>query len=725
MHKLLLLSFLLSAIAGWSQQQSAQNRVEWEKLLAVSASYDKTAIVSEQALAPFPVYKINGEWHVSLFGKRLANADWTVLEDHHVLKGASVGIITTIKVPLNELHLIDLSRFYSYLEIPAKVAPTLDKAVKDTHADSVQKGFNLPEAFTGKDVYIGITDWGFDYGHPMFYDTLLTTSRVAAAWDQFKQSGPAPTGFSYGAEYDTPAELVAAETDTTNFYGHHTHGSHVAGIAGGSGAGTNYRGLAFESQFLFTTFMIDAAAAIDAFVWMKNKAQADGKRLVINMSWGLYHMGTLDGNSLLSQAINELSIGDNVVFVASAGNNGNVNFHIKKTFTNDEFSSVVSFYSYAANASMWGQSISMWGEDGHPFEAKVEVYNTSNTLLASSPFYGTATTASYVDSILVTGTDTIFFNVSAESSNPLNNRPGMRLRVKNTDTSLKVVLTARAADGTVHFWNLVELMNGAGNWGQNLTTFGNNGITGDAKYSIGEPTCAAEVITVAAYSSGYTLANGNPAGGAVASFTSYGPLYNEVMKPDIAAPGVNVASSISSYTDASYTAVATINFNGKDYDFAKFSGTSMSSPCVAGIVALMLDANPSLNPLQIKEIIKLTARLDTHTGAIVAPGDYRWGMGKINAYQAVVLALNTISLEELTSGQWMTVYPNPSNGTIYLLLPENAALSNFVLTGMDGRTHEVELKNTQLDVSQLPAGTYIATAVVNGKAVHTKLVKAN
>ena len=79
--------------------------------------------------------------------------------------------------------------------------------------------------------------------------------------------------------------------------------------------------------------------------WMYQKAQADGKRLVINMSWGLYHFGTLDGTSLLSQAITSYTdLG--VVFANSAGNNGNVNFHIKKQFNNDLLKSKIDFLQY-------------------------------------------------------------------------------------------------------------------------------------------------------------------------------------------------------------------------------------------------------------------------------------------------------------------------------------------------------------------------------------------
>ena len=63
----------------------------------------------------------------------------------------------------------------------------LDKAVKDVRADSVHLGLgNLPEGYYGNDVIVGVTDWGFDYTSPVFYDTALQQTRIIAAWDQYK-----------------------------------------------------------------------------------------------------------------------------------------------------------------------------------------------------------------------------------------------------------------------------------------------------------------------------------------------------------------------------------------------------------------------------------------------------------------------------------------------------------------------------------------------------------
>lgn len=723
MKTCLLIVTLSICFVGWNQRQSQQNLSEWQLLQTVSKHYTQSHTIDETMLQRFPINKIHGIYYVSLFGKTQPNVSWSVFRNAGVLVGSTIGDIATIKVPLELMNELDFSTVYSYVEIPAKVAPNLDRAVKDTHADSVQQGLNLPEAFTGKEVLIGITDWGFDYTQPMFYDTLLSQTRIHAAWDQFKQTGDLPAGYSYGVEFDNVAELLAAGSDTSNIYSYNTHGTHVAGIAGGSGAGlSQYRGFAFESEFLFTTFLIDAASVIDAFNWMKTKADAAGKRLVINMSWGLYYMGTLDGNSLLSQAIAQLS-DEGVVFVSSAGNNGNVNFHIKKTFNNDSFSSRVNFYDYSANPYMWGQSITMWGEQNNDFAAGISLYNSSDVLLAASPLYP-ASMNTYVDSFLVVGPDTIFFNVAAEYSNPLNSRPNMRLRAKCTNTTIKVVLKSAASAGTVHYWNVTELTTGVGNWGMPLVTFGlTDGLSGDSQYSIGEPTCSPDVISVGAYTSGYINSQGNPVGGNIASFTSTGPIYTEEMKPDISAPGVSVASSISSFTDASYTQINTVNFNGTDYDFARFSGTSMASPCVAGIVALMLDANQFLSAAQVKSIIKSTARLDQHTGEITAPGHTRWGMGKINAYQAIILALNTVSLEELKTDNWMIAYPNPGNSMVQLLAPENADISEINVIAADGKASRFVLTNNTFDASGLTAGSYFIEAITGGKLIRTQFVK--
>jgi subtilisin family serine protease len=363
----------------------------------------------------------------------------------------------------------------------------------------------------------------------------------------------------------------------------------------------------------------------------------------------------------------------------------------------------------------------MWGEPNKTFWTRVQVYNSLSALVAESAIYYTSNMPSYFDTLMIVGTDTIFFNLTTDASYPTNQRPHMRLRVRNTGNSTRVILNSGAIDGVVHYWNIIELLTGVGNWGVPFTSFGSSGVSGDSFYTIAEPTCASSCVSVGAYSARYLSQFGTLLGGAVASFTSYGPLINEQQKPDIAAPGVNVSSSISFYTDASYNSIDDVTFNGTTYDFARFSGTSMSSPCVAGIVALMLDANPLLSADQVKAILMSTARTDQFTGAILAPGDSRWGMGKVDAFAAVVESLNTIGLSVInSSSQEDLVYPNPASHT--LVLSSSIQNRTAKLFDMNGRILPVRIAGNSLDVSNLESGLYVLHMEVNGVLKQARIV---
>jgi minor extracellular serine protease Vpr len=719
MRFILTLSLLIISLLHHAQVMPATTQAAWPELIAFAKKTDQ---LKEQEMKGWPIYKIRNTWHLSLMGKIGAHPQWSALTSMGIIKGTVIGDIATIKVPLHLFNgSIPFDQVFTYLELPGMIQPHLDKVRYDTRIDSVHQGILLPQQYTGENVLIGITDWGFDYTHPMFYDTLLQETRILSAWDQFKQAGNGPMGYDYGAEYNSAGELLAANCDTVNIYGYATHGSHVAGIAGGSGAGTNLRGMAPAAQFLFATFLIDAASVIDAFYWMSEKANEEDKRLVINMSWGLYHMGTLDGTSLLSQVIDELS-DSGVVFVTSAGNNGSDGFHIKKTFNNDEMTTRVRFDSYT-NPNMWGQSITMWGEPNKSFEAKIGVFSNGNALLTEAPFYATATADAYtIDTLVTSNNDSIFYNVTVDALHPLNNRPHMRLRVKCTNTNLRIGLTARAEEGTVHFWNVVELKTDVGNWGMPFNGYGTSPSAGDSNYSISEPACAHSAIAVAAYSAEY-LVNGIPNGGQIASFTSIGPLITEEMKPDIAAPGVSVASSISYFTDNSYGTFATFEFNDRIYPYAKFSGTSMSSPCVAGIVALMLEANPELTPDEIKSILQNTARLDSHTGSIEAPGHVRWGYGKINGYKAVKNVAPTVGVKNIYHHiRQLNLYPNPTADRFRLNIDNETILQ---VRAIDMLGKAIVLPHHQNDVtcSELAGGLYRIEVITSGNVYQAGLVK--
>ncbi len=70
-----------------------------------------------------------------------------------------------------------------YIQIDEPAQPHLDVARRTTRVDSVHRGINLPMKYSGKDVVVGVIDFGFDYNHPSFYDTLHNLYRVKRVWE--------------------------------------------------------------------------------------------------------------------------------------------------------------------------------------------------------------------------------------------------------------------------------------------------------------------------------------------------------------------------------------------------------------------------------------------------------------------------------------------------------------------------------------------------------------
>lgn len=670
---------------------------------------------------------INGETYVPLLA--LVNDSYSKsMLPEGVFEGSRAGNIISLYIRNDVFEAKTFIQGIVYAEWALPMSPTLEKAVHDARVDSVQIAWNLPQTYTGKDVLIGITDWGFDYTHPMFYDTALQHTRIEKAWDQWRNSGPAPTGFYYGTEFTGESELLTAQCDTFNVYEYATHGSHVAGIAGGSGAGTIYRGVAWEAGFLFTTFLVDGAAVLDAYNWMFQYSQSVSKRLVINQSWGLFYIGNLDGTSLLSQAIDALS-DSGVVFVSSAGNNGDADFHLMYDASiHDTLKTQVKFDNYTYYPEMFGQCVSLWGTPSHSFQASIQVLNSSGTLLAESPFIWTDTLDTYLVDTLFAGADTVIYNVLADSANPLNSRPFMQWRIASRNTTNKIILKLLADSGIVHAWNVIELNNGVGNWGSDFAAPYTGYTAGDPYYGVGEPACAHSAIAVAAHNSEYYHpTNGSLLGGNIAYFSSYGPLMDGTIKPDISAPGYGVTSSISSFTTqyiAPTDVIASVVFGGRTYRFVKFSGTSMSSPMVTGIVALMLEADPSLTSEEIMTILKETSREDVRTGDLSETGDTRWGWGKADALRAIYRVLGVEGVPELLQEEKVLLYPNPASDLITILAVDGILLPQIELFSMDGRLLRTKTLNEEnmFSVEDMPVGMYFVRFVLDGKPLSMRFL---
>ena len=178
----------------------------------------------------------------------------------------------------------------------------------------------------------------------------------------------------------------------------------------------------------------------------------------------------------------------------------------------------------------------------------------------------------------------------------------------------------------------VTVSNAAGNDGPD-----NDGLSGMSASSLS--------VTVAATDDLNTVDRSDDS---IASYSSRGPRrdngdgnpLNELL-PEVAAPGTNIVQAEGCVTSGSCN-----NFLGGDASDNTYtgrgSGTSYATPAVSGVIALVIEANGNLTPLQIKEVLKQTAE---RRGEPSAPDvdpywnrDFGWGM--VDAHSAVALALH-------------------------------------------------------------------------------------
>ncbi len=120
------------------------------------------------------------------------------------------------------------------------------------------------------------------------------------------------------------------------------------------------------------------------------------------------------------------------------------------------------------------------------------------------------------------------------------------------------------------------------------------------------------------------------------TFTLEGKQYSWEDRPTVTTPGVDIVSTRVIAPVSSLGATDDINLDpGHIPYYTTMSGTSMAAPHLAGIVALILDANPSLSPDEVKQILQ-------HTATNI-PGSEPWevGAGYANAYAAVDKAFHS------------------------------------------------------------------------------------
>ena len=182
----------------------------------------------------YDLIKINQEYFVDAFIKSNNQIDVENLKSIGVKIFSEIKNIFTARIPLNSLeNILDLEGVIN-IDIAKIVKPLLDNALTLSQVNQVHEGTNINQSYTGQGVVVGIIDVGFDYTHPTFYDENYTENRISRVWEQNNTNGPGPiingTTF-YGTEYSVYTDILNREKDNINM----THGTHVAGIAAGSG----------------------------------------------------------------------------------------------------------------------------------------------------------------------------------------------------------------------------------------------------------------------------------------------------------------------------------------------------------------------------------------------------------------------------------------------------------------------------------------------------------
>lgn len=483
---------------------------------------------------------------------------------------------------------------------------------------------------TGDGVRVGIIDTGVDYDHPGFGGsgtngtTAFPSARVVAGFDF--------VGDAYNAGGSGAALIPVPDPNPDDCNG---HGTHVAGIVGANGAGIT--GVAPGVTFgAYRVFGCDGSTSADIMIAAMEMAYADGMD-VINQSIGAARQWP---QYPTAQAASRLAK-KGVVMVASIGNNGpggsspDALYAAGAPGVGDDVIGVASYDNGQRAFSVNGTPYGYNSATGAPLAP------TSGSLPMSRT--GTPTTADDGCAALPAG--------SLAGTAALIRRGTCSFFIKATNAQ-------NAGAAAVVLYNNVA---GA----LNPTVAGAPPIT----IPVVAITAAQGATLDGLIAAGPTTLNwtgdivGFPfgTGGLISGFSSFGLTADLKLKPNIGAPGGGIFST----------------YPLEQGGAATLSGTSMSSPHVAGAAALLLEARPNLRPKAIMTRMQNSADPANWSGN---PGlgfldhAFRQGAGMLDIIGALdattTIEPSQISVGESANGpQWfhITVRNQSKNDVTYNL----------------------------------------------------------
>lgn len=660
---------------------------------------------------------------LSVFVKVQNETAFSLIEEYGGQIQTIAGNICTATLPFSSI--VPLSEQSEILSINAavEVKPTLDVARVLSNNSLVNDGQSpLQKGYTGKGVVVGMIDTGIDFTHPAFYsDASLSEYRIIYAWNQRANTGTKPQPYNYGAEYTTKASILAAGTDNSA----EDHGTHTSGIAAGSGYNTVYKGIAPASDIYAVGTNMTTTGIIDGVNYIISKANNAGKPCVINLSLGS-QMGPHDGTSDFDQML-AAKIGPGVIVVGSAGNEGSDPIHIRTSGS--------ALVSTVAVPNVYGSATSyiladIWGNANKNYRVRIGIYNSSTGALISQTSWLSANYSATLNT-----TNTSYTIQLGYGKNPTNNKYNATVYVQASPfvSGESVLISIDPLTNTfVDMWATNATFS-------NVLTGMSGLVSGNSDYTVGEiGGVANDIISVGAYVSKnqWKAINGAtynfnpvPVVGTIASFSSKGPTADGRIKPDIAAPGTAIVSSVnhfsSEYGSTYPLSVAMKTVNSTNYYWGVMQGTSMSAPLVTGTLALWMEAYPNLTPQQVKQIFALTAK--QNTSARLAYPNNTWGYGVLDSYAGIVNLLNTVDVSAAEVDKSILVYPNPVMDNCNIQVSANNKVIRVELRDVSGRsvfskTFSGNNNQESLSLASLPRGIYVMNIHTNLGAKSEKVV---
>lgn len=668
------------ALAGVAQRTDYYKMSRYVRQAAVD--YQKAAVDQRQHRMTRGFFD-NGQTLTAFVCIRNEEAD-AVLERHCCRKLAQWGDICIASIPLGELEALAKESAVRRIEANQSTRLCVDTTAAVVQALPVYETAADHQAYTGEGVVVGIVDVGFDLTHPNFLDPASGRLRIGAFWDQLSRDtleSALPVGRDYvGAE---AIRAIGQSTDAPIT----THGTHTLGIAAGSGFDTNYRGIAWGSDLCvvgnalnLNIEYVDSAdyykytTATDAlgFKYCFDYAEQAGKPCVVSFSEG-YAPYLDDEDSLFAATLDSLT-GPGRIIVASAGNEGVEMTYFEKGADQREAGSFVrSFkqtalyriksegamrlvvYGYGEESGKWKEEGGKWKEEGG-MPSDTIAFETDevpiDTIIRRKIAFGgdSLTVSAYRDSSRFSKHD--IWQVYLQADTTLNLLPPLAVVVEGLGKIEAYGSSTNAFrdDDADDRWRAA--------------------ITGRNVFA---PGCFPGIICVGAtthrlgiLNAAGELVNGSKETetGKIGYYSSTGPAMNDVMKPDVVAPGTNVVSSYSHIFHPEKEVVAYSDYEGERYPWGVQSGTSMSTPVVAGAIALWLQAKPDLMPQEVMEVMRRSCR---HPEEQYDYPNNVYGFGEIDVYRGLLEVLSLTGIEGISSQQLRGVKVIPAEGGLKLV----------------------------------------------------------